>query len=163
MRALKSLIQKILKLYYSKKCEKIGKSIKINSFCKFTKKTIIGDYCNFNGITIRGNGKVKIGNYFHSGKDLLLLTSYHNYEGEKIPYDNTIISKDIIIEDFVWIGTRVILLGGITIGEGAIVQAGSVVTKNVPAYAIVGGSPAKVFKYRDVEHFNKLKKEDKFF
>jgi acetyltransferase-like isoleucine patch superfamily enzyme len=48
------------------------------------------------------------------------------------------------------------------IGEGAIVAIGSVVVKDVPPYAIVGGNPAKVIKYRDIDHFNKLKKEKKF-
>lgn len=53
-------------------------------------------------------------------------------------------------------------VGDVTIGEGAIIAAGSVVVKDVPAYAIVGGNPAKVFKYRDVEHYKKLKDEGKF-
>jgi acetyltransferase-like isoleucine patch superfamily enzyme len=48
----------------------------------------------------------------------------------------------------VWIGERVFLVGGITIGDGAVVLAGAVVTKNVPPYAIVGGVPAKIIKYR---------------
>jgi acetyltransferase-like isoleucine patch superfamily enzyme len=160
---VKLIIQKILRIYYTKKCKSVGKSVKINNLCRFTKRTVIGNYCNFNGIKIRGFGNVTIGDYFHSGQDILLLTSFHNYEGENIPYDNTSISKNIIIEDFVWVGTRVILLGGVTIGEGAIIQAGSVVTKDVPPYAIAGGAPAEVFKFRDIEHFKKLKSEKKFF
>jgi acetyltransferase-like isoleucine patch superfamily enzyme len=52
---------------------------------------------------------------------------------------------------------------GVSIGEGAIIAAGSVVTKDVPALGIVGGSPAKLIKYRDENHFNKLKSEQKFF
>lgn len=54
----------------------------------------------------------------------------------------------VIIEDDVWIGTRVTILSGVHIGQGAIIAAGSVVNKDVPAYAIVGGVPAKVLKYR---------------
>jgi acetyltransferase-like isoleucine patch superfamily enzyme len=53
-------------------------------------------------------------------------------------------------------------LGGVSIGEGAIVQAGAVVVKDIPPYAIAGGNPAKVFKYRDIDHFQKLKEEKKF-
>ena len=49
------------------------------------------------------------------------------------------------------------------IGEGAIIQAGAVVHGEIPPYAIVGGNPAKVFKYRDIEHFQKLKAEGKVF
>ncbi len=54
----------------------------------------------------------------------------------------------IVVQDEVWIGTNALILSGVTIGKGAIVAAGAVVTKDVPAYAIVGGNPAKVIKYR---------------
>jgi len=54
----------------------------------------------------------------------------------------------IIVEDEVWIGYGSTILSGVTIGKGAIVAAGSIVTKDVPAYAIVGGNPAKVIKFR---------------
>lgn len=56
--------------------------------------------------------------------------------------------KKIVIGHDVWIGTRVFIRDGITVGHGAIIAAGSVVVKDVPAYAIVGGVPAKVIKYR---------------
>ena len=55
---------------------------------------------------------------------------------------------DIIIKNDVWIGANCTILDGITIGNGAVIAAGSVVTKDVPAYAIVGGNPAKLIKYR---------------
>lgn len=54
----------------------------------------------------------------------------------------------IVVGNDVWIGTRAIILSGVTIGHGAIIAAGSVVTKDVPPYAIVGGNPAKVIRYR---------------
>ena len=55
---------------------------------------------------------------------------------------------DIIIKNDVWIGANVTVLDGITIGNGAVIAAGSVVVKDVPPYAIVGGNPAKLIKYR---------------
>ena len=55
---------------------------------------------------------------------------------------------NIVVEDDVWIGFRSTILSGVHIGQGAIVAAGSVVTKDIPPYAIVGGVPAKVIKYR---------------
>lgn len=55
---------------------------------------------------------------------------------------------DIVVEDDVWIGQNAIILSGVHIGQGAIIAAGAVVTKDVPAYAIVGGNPAKIIKYR---------------
>ncbi|WP_349548947.1 CatB-related O-acetyltransferase [Leuconostoc mesenteroides] len=54
----------------------------------------------------------------------------------------------IKVEDDVWIGTDSIILSGLTISQGAVIAAGSVVTKNVPPYAIVGGNPARILKYR---------------
>jgi acetyltransferase-like isoleucine patch superfamily enzyme len=92
-----------------------------------------------------------------------MITQIHNYDyGDKIPYDDTYINKDVLIKDNVWLGSRVVILGGVTIGEGAIIQAGSVVVSDIPDYAIAGGHPAKVFKYRDKEHYNKLKRAEKF-
>lgn len=58
---------------------------------------------------------------------------------------------DIVVEDDVWIGYGVTVLSGVHIGQGAVVAAGAVVTKDVPAYAIVGGVPAKVLRYRFTE------------
>lgn len=63
-------------------------------------------------------------------------------------YVDPVKKGDIEIGDDVWIGTNALIMGGVKIGNGAIVAAGSIVTRDVPAYAIVGGSPAKVIKYR---------------
>ena len=68
----------------------------------------------------------------------------------------------MVIEDNVWIGNHVISLPGVTIKEGAIIQAGSVVVGDIEKCGIAGGHPAKVFKYRDIEHYEKLKSERKF-
>ena len=58
---------------------------------------------------------------------------------------------------------KLFICGNVTIGDGAIIAAGSVVVKDVPRCAIVGGNPAKVIKYRDIEHFDKLEKEGKYW
>jgi acetyltransferase-like isoleucine patch superfamily enzyme len=129
---------------------------------KLTMNTILGKNPNFNGLIISGNGEVKFGDNFHSGSECLFMTSNHNYEGAKIPYDETHIIKNIEVGNNVWLGNRVIILGGVTIGEGAIIQAGAVVHKNVPKCGIAGGNPAKVFKYRNEEHYE-LKKKNKMF
>ena len=64
---------------------------------------------------------------------------------------------NIVVHDDVWIGANVTICSGIEIGQGAVVAAGAVVTKNVPPYAIVGGNPAKIIKYRfNEELINKL-------
>lgn len=124
---------------------------------------IIGKNCHFNGMNISGGGFVSIGDNFHSAADCEIIVSYHNYDtGEKIPYDDSLICKSMLIEDNVWVGYRVIILGGVKIGEGAIIQAGSVVVSDIPKYAIAGGNPARVFKMRDIDHYEKLKKQRRF-
>ena len=131
---------------------------KVNFYSRFTKNTFLGYNCHFNGMIIRGNAKVRIGNNFHSGKDILIINSYHKYDGANaIPYDTKeMIHKDITIEDNVWIGDRVIILGGITIGEGAIIQAGAVIVKDIEKFGIAGGNPAYVFKIRNIKQYKKL-------
>lgn len=138
-------------------------NVRVNWFSKFTRNTHLGHNCHFNGMQIKGGGKVVIGDNFHSGQSCLFLTDTHNYLGETIPYDHTIIRKPIVIEDNVWLGDRVIVLGGVTIHEGAIVQAGSVVVRDVEKGAIVGGHPAQVFKYRDLTHYEEKKAKGLFF
>jgi acetyltransferase-like isoleucine patch superfamily enzyme len=135
--------------------------IKPYSNTKLNRKTYLGKNCNFNGLVIRGDGKVTFGDNFHSGSGILIISRNHNYEGEAIPYKGYIY-KDIIIGDNVWIGSRSIILPGVNIGEGAIIQAGSVVANDIPKCGIAGGHPAKVFKYRDVAHYEDLKRQNKF-
>lgn len=140
-----------------------GRNLKVNGPSRVTRNTYLGSNVNFNGMTIVGRGKVEIGDNFHSGTECLIISQIHNYDhGKAIPYDSTYIPKDVIIKDNVWIGSRVIILGSVTLGEGAIIQAGSVVCQNIPDYAIAGGHPAKVFKHRDKSHYNKLKTERRF-
>ena len=113
---------------------------------------------------IECSGGVFIGRYFHTGRGLTIFSTNHNYDNKaKIPYDETSIIAPVVIKDFVWCGANVTILPGVSIGEGAVVGAGSVVTRNVPPCAVVGGNPAEIIKYRNKEVFYKLKAEGKFF
>ena len=163
---IKDLRNKIIRMFYQKKISKTAEQCGEGLYCGgksfVTPHTHLGEHVCFNGMSIFGDGKVTIGSYFHSGMGCQILTSFHNYEGKAIPYDTTYINKDVTIGDCVWLGNNVIILGGVTIGEGAIIQAGSVVCKSIPAYAIAGGHPAQAFKYRDIEHYQKLKAEKRF-
>lgn len=134
----------------------------VNNKSTFNNKTYLGKNVHFNGMWIGGCGRVDIGDNFHSGRECMMMTHNHNYEGVTIPYDCDYICKDIVIEDNVWIGNRVIILGGVIIGEGAIIQAGSVVVSDIPKYAIAGGHPASVFSSRNVDHYIELKELGKF-
>ena len=76
--------------------------------------------------------------------------------------------KDIVVENDVWIGCNVTLLAGVTVGRGAIIAAGAVVSKDVPPYAIAGGVPAKVIRFKwtvdqILEHESKLYPENERF
>ena len=107
-----------------------------------------------------GNEKesLTIGNDVSIAADVkFLLGGEHNYHCittypfavKKFKAKSDSLSKGpIVIEDEVWIGERAFVMSGVTIGKGAIIAAGSVVTKDVSPYAIVGGNPAKLIKYR---------------
>lgn len=142
---------------------KYGDQLKVNRFSRVTRNTILGNNVNFNGMTIEGCGQVTIMDNFHSGKSCLIISQIHNYDrGASIPYDSSYLAKDVYIGRNVWIGSRVIILGGLSIGEGAIIQAGSVVVSSIPDFAIAGGHPAKVFKYRDIPHYKRLDAEKRY-
>lgn len=107
-----------------------------------------------------GNGdeKLIIGSYCSIAPNVtFLLASEHFYKGlstypfkvKFLGYENEAGSKgSIIVEDDVWIGYGTTIFSGVKIGQGAVIGAGSIVTKDVPPYAIVAGNPAKILKYR---------------
>lgn len=143
--------------------KKTGDNIYIGSSSSVNANTVIGEEFSSNGITVKGNGNVEIDDFVHTGCDLLILTSNHNYKSAtKLPYDDTIENKNVYIGKAVWIGDRVTILGGVNIGEGAIIQAGSVVINDVPKLGIAGGNPAKTFKHRDEQHFFQLAEKKHF-
>lgn len=116
--------------------------------------------------------KLKIGNFCSiAGNVTFILAGEHRMNTiSTYPFITKIIDSkkseaggkgDIIIGDDVWIGHGTIVLSGVNIGQGAIIAAGSIVNKDVPAYAVVGGVPAKVIKYRfQKEIIDKLIKVD---
>ncbi|MBN1816157.1 MAG: hypothetical protein JW828_02280 [Sedimentisphaerales bacterium] len=95
-------------------------------------------------------GDVDIGDDVGIAPDVVVLSSNHNTEDITVPMNRQgqQASQPVHIGNDVWIGTRAILLPGVHIGEHSIIGAGSVVTKDVPAYAVVGGNPAKVIRFR---------------
>ena len=151
-------------IYVKTKAAKCGKGFKCGHGlpCSVSKRTYIDDNVGINSCYVMGSGKFCIGKNTAIGPMLVVTTDNHNYKGEALPFDKTVITKDVIIAENCWIGANVTLLPGTKIGEGAIIQAGSVVHGEIPPLAIAGGNPAKVFKYRDKEHYEKLKSENKF-
>lgn len=101
-------------------------------------------------VLVTCTGGVTIGDRVLIGYRTQILSSNHNIPmlPEHIFYAGHI-HKEVIIEEDVWIGANCIILPGVTIGKGAVVAAGSVVTKDVPSNTIVGGVPARIIKNRD--------------
>lgn len=124
---------------------------------KIVNGTSIGDGSRINGsIIIKGKGICNIGKYCAFGDNIRIITSNHKTDqvilqyalskklGFRAGYGNKI---NVSIGHNVWVGDQSIILPGVIIGNGAIVGAGSVVTKNVPAYGVVVGAPAKLVRY----------------
>lgn len=126
---------------------KIGKGSTIHTGAKFYdprnisigEDSIIGE-----GVVLDGRDLLTIGNHVDIASEAMIYNSEHDVNNESFTANNSLVK----IEDYVFIGPRVIILAGLTIGRGAIIGAGAVVTKDVPPYAIVGGVPAKVIGER---------------
>ncbi len=112
----------------------------------------IGDNCNFGEYThITAINSVKVGNGVLTGRFVVITDNTHgklDYSDiEKRPEDREVSSKGpTIIEDNVWLGDKAAILPGVRIGKGAIIAANAVVTKDIPAYTIAAGVPAKIIK-----------------
>jgi acetyltransferase-like isoleucine patch superfamily enzyme len=101
-------------------------------------------------VIITTSGGVVIGNRTLIGYRTQILSANHSIpnRGEPFPVSGDSFAK-IFIENDVWIGANCIITAGVYIGEGAVIAAGSVVTKNVPAWSVYGGVPAKLIRMRD--------------
>src|SRR4051794_15875964 len=109
----------------------------------------IGDRSGI-GVNCRLHGPVTIGRDVMMGPDVVVLAMNHAFDDATQPMiaQGHEAAEPVIIGDDVWIGTRAIILPGVEIGDHAIVGAGAVVTKSVPAYSVVGGNPARVIRSR---------------
>lgn len=100
-----------------------------------------------NNVIIGGQGGIEIGKYTMVGFQSIILSETHEYKDIKLPYTlQGRYKKKIHIGSNVWIGTRVIILPGVNIGDNCIIGANSVVTKSFPKNCIIGGNPASILK-----------------
>ena len=127
-----------------------GKNVNIEKNAEFAYSVKLGDNSGL-GINCRISGKTLIGNNVMMGPNVCIFTKNHAFGRTDIPMNEQGMSEErsVVIEDDVWIGANVIILPGVTISKGSIIGAGAVVTKNVPEYAVIGGNPATVIKYRN--------------
>ena len=125
-----------------------GTHVKFGQFC----------FVNF-GATFLDSGLITFGDWVAVGPNVQFVTDTHPIcpedrflppdEGSPLPFKVVNLAGSILVEDKVWIGAGAIILPGVSIGAGAMVAAGSVVTKDVPARMVVGGNPARVIKSVD--------------
>lgn len=127
-----------------------GKDVNIEKQAYFTPELRIGDRSGV-GIRCEMNGPVTIGNDVMMGPEVVVYTRGHNYDRSDIPMmdQGMTEAEPVVIGNDVWIGRRAIIMPGVTIGDGSVIGAGAVVTKDVPPYAVVGGVPAKILKVRN--------------
>lgn len=128
----------------------------------------IGNNCHFqNDTKLFGcGGGIEIGDGTIFSHEIQVFARNHYYDGEDLkllPYDERFSCEKVVVGKYVWVGARSIILPGVTIGDGAVIGAGSVVTKDVPPCAVVGGNPAKILKYRNIEKYNELAAGDKSY
>jgi maltose O-acetyltransferase len=102
------------------------------------------------GKNSRLEGQIKLGDDVLMGPDVIMMATSHEFKNIDIPMNKQGASaeKRIVIGNDVWIGTRVIVLPGVEIGNHSIIGAGSVVTKSFPENSVIGGVPAKLIKTR---------------
>ena len=113
--------------------------------CSFQPGTMIVGYGSVN----EPNGLITIGNDVRIANNVVMIARNHNYEDPSIPIcKQGCTDKPITIGNDVWIGSRVNITCGVTIGDGCVIGAGSVVTKDIPPYSVAVGVPAKVIKSR---------------
>ena len=130
--------------------DECGKGVNIDKGASFPTNMTIG---NYSGVGSNSNiwGETHIGDYVMMGSDCQIYTRNHCFDRIDIPMCKQGFQKErpVYIGDDVWIGGQVTILPGVKIGNHCIIGTSSVVTKNIPDYAIAAGNPAKVIRFRN--------------
>ncbi len=140
----------VRRFFYKMSGVKIGKGSTIHTKANFydpRNVTIGEDSVVGEGAVLDGRARLIIGDHVDMASEVMVYNSQHDINDDNF----SAINRDVIIEDYVFVGPRSIILPGVKIGRGAIVAAGAVVTKDVPPYAIVAGVPAKVIGERKLK------------
>lgn len=165
-----SLLQKILQGLHLRKQKPLPHCkgpVRIPPCARFTfpeKITLgawvrIGKRCYLNG-----EGGIQVGNGTIFAPEVVVLSSTHRHEQENLlPFDQYDEFRKVTIGRGAWIGYRAMIVPGVTIGDGAIIAMGAVVTKDVACGAIVGGNPAKLIKSRDAAWIESMVKQERYF
>ena len=130
-----------------------GSMIDYQTYFRYPWKISIGDDvsinrgCEFYGSMLAGNAHITIGNQCALGPRVRVLSATHDYRRIDLPDT----AASVTIGNHVWIGAGATVLPGVSIGDGAVVAAGSVVTRNVAPFSIVAGNPARFLKIRELD------------
>jgi len=138
--------------FYKFFLQKCGKGLTIKNYVtfKFPERIKLGDHVGVGEYSLLdGDGGLEIGNYVRIASHVSMITFEHEFSDLDKPIKlQGKIKKPVIIEDDCWLGTGVRVLGGVKIGKGSIIGAGSVVTKDIEPYSIAVGVPANVIRKR---------------
>lgn len=135
----------------------LGEGVRIAPGSRLAKGTSIGRHTGITGpASLRGAGPISIGQFCAIGKELNVVSNNHSTVfpnmqltlHERLGLPPPIEPAPVVIGNNVWIGDRVTILAGASVGDGAVVGAAAVVTKDVPAFAVVAGVPAQLIRYR---------------
>lgn len=126
-----------------------GKNVNIEKGAFFSPKVTLGDYSGL-GVHSKIYGECHIGKYVMMGENVTIIHRNHRFDRTDIPMmqQGFLEEQPVYIGDDVWIGDRVTILPGVHIGNGCVIGAGSVVTKDIPDYAVAAGNPARVIRMR---------------
>lgn len=142
-----------LRSYIAKKLfKKTGKDITIKHGAYFGdgKNIVMGDYSQL-GIDCKVENDLIMGDYVLMGPEVVIYSSSHEYKNIDVPImlQGAKQINPVTIGNDVWIGLRTTIMPGVKIGNHVIIGSGAVVTKDIPDYAVVGGVPAKIIRYRN--------------
>ncbi len=126
-----------------------SKNLNIQCHCYFGNNVYLGENSGI-GMNCSVLGPCKIGKNVMMGTNVDIITRNHKFDRTDIPMIEQGFSdyEEVVIDDDVWIGNKVIILPGVHIGKSSIIAAGAVVTKDIEPYSIAGGVPAKLIKER---------------
>ena len=140
---------KRIRYYFAKHICTLGKDVNIERNAFFTPELVVGDHSGV-GVNSEVYGPVTIGDNVMMGPEVVIYTSGHDFSRTDIPImeQGSTEVEPVVIGSDCWIGRRAMIMPGVHIGDGCVIGAGAVVTKDIPPYSVAAGVPARVLKSR---------------
>jgi len=163
---IKPKFEKLKGKYFSSLVENKGLDFRIHGSATIlsVENLKVGDYVRIGkDAYLSCGGGLEIGNNCQISTNFTVHTKNHNIESSAIPYDKSYVTKNVSIGDSVWIGKSCTITPGVKIGEGAIIGANTIVSKDVPPFAVVVGSKQRIVGSRDQGNYLSLKEKRAYF